>query len=197
MLSSYEQTKANFLNGRFKNCKSYFKSNGYFLESGYCNIILDNLKEAREDFEKISDYERRAHWCLLLLQMIEGKISMRPTYCEIRNFLEIDLSILILYAKAQYVEKIIRYSDFLAFYNTESYKFIGRAFWANNFVPAAMFFLNIAKDKLYKDPELHYLLAYIYYTEYGDLKNCKKSLQTCLDILPQYAPAEALLKKCG
>jgi hypothetical protein len=47
---------------------------------------------------------------------------------------------------------------------------------------------------LYKDPELHYLLAYINYTN-KDIKNCIREIDTCLDILPQYAPAMMLKKK--
>ena len=192
MTLSYEQVKTNFLKGRFKDCKSFFKKNDYFVEAGYCDIILDNLHDAEQDFKMALDYDMRAHWGLLLLQMIKDDISMRPTYFEVRNFLETDLSILIMYGKANYIEKIIRYADFLAFYNSECYKFIGRSFWANNYMPAAMFFLKLAKDKLYNDPELHYLLAYIYYTE-NDIGACKKEIDACLSILPNYYPAQKLL----
>ena len=191
---TYNQVKENFLSGRFKDCKSYFQKHGHYVESGYCNIILDKLGDAKKDFEKVLNYDRRAHWGLLLLQMINGdEISLRPTYFEVRNFLEIDLNILVTYCKGDYVERIVRYADYLAFYNMECYKFIGRVFWANKLIPASMFFLRIAKDKLYNDPELHYLLAYIYYTHDKDMKKCRKELDTCLEILPKYAPAENLL----
>lgn len=194
MALSYQQVKENFLSGRFKDCKSYFKKHGYYVESAYCNIILDKLKEAKQDFEKAAEYDCRAHWGILLLQMIEGNISFRPSYFEVRNFLEIDLNILITYCKGDYVEKIIRYADFLAFYNAESYKFIGRVLWANNFIPQAMFFFDIAKDKLYNDPELHYLLAYIFHSQ-NEIEKCQYELNTCLNILPLYAPAKNLLSR--
>ena len=193
MTVSYRQVKNDFLSGRFKGCKSFFKKNGYYVEAGYCDIILDNLKEAEQDFNVALEYDRRAHWGLLLIQMIKGDISMRPTYFEVRNFLEMDLSSLILYGKSKYIEQIIRYADFLAFYNMECYKFIGRSFWANNYIPAAMFFLRLAKDKLYNDPELHYLLAYIYYYIDNDIKKCENEINTCLNILPKYYPARKLL----
>jgi tetratricopeptide (TPR) repeat protein len=80
----------------------------------------------------------------------------------------------------------------MAYYNPECYKFIGRAFWAHNFLPVAMFFLKRAKDRFYSDPELHYLLAYIYYHKDKNIEECKKSLNTCLEILPEYAPAKNL-----
>ena len=130
------------------------------------------------------------------MNLIQGKITTHPTYFQIRNFLEIDISLLILYCKGNYVEKIIKYADFMAFYNPECYKFIGRAFWANKLMPAAMFFLRKAKDKFYQDPELHYLFAYIYYYEEHDKVKCEKSVQTCLRILPEYAPAKNLIKLC-
>lgn len=191
MASKYEQIKKDFLSGRLKGCKKYFESHKYYIEAGYCDIILDNLKKAYENFEKVGDSDIRAHWGKFLIQMIRGEISTTPTYFEIRNFLEIDLSILITYCKGDYIEKIVKYADYMAIYNLECYKFFGRVFWAHNFMPAAMFFLQRAKERLFKDPELHYQLAYIYYTQ-KDLDKCKKEIDTCLNILPLYAPAEKL-----
>lgn len=62
-------------------------------------------------------------------------------------------------------------------------------------MPAAMFFLRRAKDKFYNDPELHYLLAYIYYYNDEDYGKCEKALDTCLRILPEYSPAKKLLAR--
>lgn len=194
MTVEYEKIKEKFLSGNPEGCEAFFEKNNFLIEAGYCCIISDNLNKARELFLRASEYDRRAAWGLLLLQMIEGKITIYPTYFEIRNFLEIDLNLLILYCKADYIEKIICYADFMTLYNPECYKFIGRAFWANNFIPAAMFFLRKAKDKMYNDPELHYLLAYIYYYNDNDIENCYKALKACLGILPEYAPAKALLQ---
>lgn len=194
MTVEYEQVKKDFLSGRIKGCRAFFEQNKYYTEAGYCYIILDKLEKAQQMFEYAVKYDIRAHWGLFLLQLLSGKISRQPTYFEVRNFLEIDLNILILYCKGDYVERIIRYADFMAFYNPECYKFIGRAFWANDLIPAAMFFLRRAKDKLYNDPELHYLLAYIYYSNENDMAKSIKALETCLNILPKYAPASKLLK---
>ncbi len=192
--TKYEQVKQDFLSGRIKGCKNFFEKNNHYVEAGYCNIVLDNLKGANLDFEKAIGENVRAHWGKVLIQMINAQISSAPTYFEVRNFLEIDLSMLITYCKGDYVEKIIRYADFMAFYNMECYKFIGRVFWAHNLMPAAMFFLDRAKEKLFKDPELHYLLAYIHYDKRKDIKEAKKELEICLDILPEYAPAVKLLE---
>ncbi len=192
--SEYERVKKDFLSGRLKGCRAFFENNNYYVEAAYCCIILDRLDRAKELFSKVKDVDIRANWGLLLIQLLQGDIMSFPTYFEVRNFLEIDLDILILYCKENYVEKIIRYADFLAYYNPECYKFIGRVFWANNLMPASMFFLRRAKDKFYSDPELHYLLAYIYYHNDKDKTKALKACQTCLEILPDYAPAKALLE---
>ena len=190
----YEKVKEDFLSGRLKGCRVFFEENKVYFEAGYCYIVLDKLEKAQEMFNLAKDYDVRAKWGLLLIQMIKDDIRSFPTYFQVRNFLELDLNILILYCKGNYVEKIIRYADFMAYYNPECYKFIGRAFWANNLIPAALFFLRKAKDKFYQDPELHYLLAYIFYHNEKNIEQCKKSLNTCLEILPEYAPAKSLLK---
>lgn len=195
MTVEYEQVKQDFLSGRIEGCKSFFENNNYFVEAGYCCLISDEIEKAKEFFENAIETDIRANWGLFLIQLINGEVLIHPTYFEIRNFLEIDLSILILYCKGDYVEDIIRYADYMAFYNPECYKFIGRAFWANNLMPAAMFFLRRAKDKFYNDPELHYLLGYIYYYNENDVEKSKKALNTCLEILPKYSPAQKLLNK--
>ena len=192
MTMHYEEVKKDFLSGKIKSCKAYFENNNYYVEAGYCCIVLDELDKAKELFQKVQEVDTRAKWGLILLQMIKGDILTFPTYFQIRNFLELDLSILILYCKGEYVEKIIRYADFMAYYNPECYKFIGRAFWANNLMSAAMFFLRRAKDKFYQDPELHYLLAYIFYHNDRNIDLAKKALGACLGILPEYAPAKKL-----
>lgn len=192
MTMNYEEVKKDFLSGKIKGCKTYFENNNYYVEAGYCCIVLDELDKAKELFQTVQEVDTRAKWGLILLQMIKGDILTFPTYFQIRNFLELDLSILILYCKGEYVEKIIRYADFMAYYNPECYKFIGRAFWANNLMSAAMFFLRRAKDKFYQDPELHYLLAYIFYNNDRNIDLAKKALGACLGILPEYAPAKKL-----
>lgn len=192
--NEYEQVKKDFLSGRIKGCKTYFENHNYNTEVAYCCLVLDETEKAEEFFNKAKTYDNRACWGLFLLQMITGEIKSSPTYFQIRNFLELDLNILLLYCKGDYVESIIKYADYMAYYNPECYKFIGRVFWANGFIPAAKFFLRRAKDKFYQDPELHYLIAYIAYYEEKNLEQCQKSINTCLELLPEYAPAKNLQK---
>lgn len=192
MISDYKNVKNNFLTAKFKGCKKFFETHNNKLEQAYCEIILDNLKGARRIFEKIEAQDIRAHWGLIMLDFIKGRISNYPTYFELRNFLEIDLNLLIMYCKGDYVEKIVRYADFMFTINPEVYKFIGRVFLNNDMKIQAMFFLKRAKDRFYQDPELHYIMAEIYYKD-NDINLSKHALETCLNVLPEYAPAKRLL----
>lgn len=194
MISDYKTAKKDFLAAKFRGCRKFFGSHNYKLEEGYCEIMLDNLKKAREIFESIEKQDMRAHWALVMLDFINGCVSRYPTYFELRNFLEIDLNILITYYKGDYVEKIVRYADFMFTINPEVHKFIGRVFLNNGLKPQAMFFFTRARDNFYQDPELHYILAEIYKEE-NNIPECKKALLTCLEILPGYAPAKTMLGK--
>ena len=113
MTIEYEKVKQDFFSGRIKGCRSYFENNHQYVEAAYCCIILDNLDRAEELLAKVKDIDIRANWGLVLIQMLKGDIKYFPTYFEIRNFLEIDLNILILYCKSDYVEKVIKYADFM------------------------------------------------------------------------------------
>ena len=184
--TDYENAKQEFLSGNAN--PKFFIKNGYELEAAYCYLVLDDLKKAEEMFQKIEDKDIRAHWGLVMLGLINGAAGKYPTYFELRNFLEIDLNILINYYKGDYVEKIIRNAAYMFTINPEVYKYIGRAFINNDLEEQGVFILNIAKNNFYNDPELHYMLAEIYYGK-KDYEKCKKSLETCLNILPGYAPA--------
>lgn len=194
MILDYKNAKKDFLAAKIQGCKRFFETHDYKLEQAYCELILDNTKKAQQIFEEIEEQDSRANWGLVMIEFIKGCVSRYPTYFQLRNFLEIDLDILITYCKGDYVEKIVRYADFMYTINPEVHKFIGRVFLNNGLKAQALFFLKRAKDNFYQDPELHYILAEIYYSE-NDIANCKKALNTCLEILPNYAPADVMLKK--
>lgn len=164
------------------------------LENAYCCLVNENLEEAKKNFLIIKEQDIRASWALFLISLIEGDVKEYPTYFQLRNFLEIDLNILIQHCKGEYVEKIIRYCDFMFTINPEVYKFIGRCLYNNNLEPQALFFLEKAKSYFWHDPELHYLLAYIYYNK-GDFEIARKSAGDCLQILPKYFPALEMMCK--
>ena len=191
---NYETAKEKFLTGKINESKTFFIKHKFKLEHAYCLILEDKLNEAEKTLLKIEKQDQRAHWLLVMIGFIKGIAEKYPTYFELRNFLETDLNILIQYYKGDYVEKIIRYADYMFTINPEVYKYIGRVFLNNDLKQQGLFFLNIAKNRFYQDPELHYLLAQTYYTN-KDYENCKHAIQACLSILPGYAPAIMLSKK--
>ena len=194
MISDYKTAKEKLLTELDKDCQQFFIKKGYILENGYFELLSDNIEKAKILFNAIKDSDIRAHWAAFMISMIEADIREYPSYFELRNFLEIDLNILINYFKGDYVEKIVRYADFLFTINPEVHKFIGRVFYNNGYYEQGMFFLDRAKNYFYHDPELHYLIAYIYYNQ-NNLEKCKKALDDCIYILPEYYPAVNLLKK--
>lgn len=194
MKSDYENAKKELLAGSLKTCPQFFAQNGFFLEYAYCNLISENLEDAQNIAHELIQSDIRAHWLLFLISLIKGEVSEYPTYFEIRNFLEIDLHILMTFFKGDYIEKILQYSNYMYSINPETYKFIGRFLYNSNMEEQAMYFLDKAKNFFYNDPELHYLLGYIYYNK-GKFPTAKKHLQNCLNILPNYFPAVNLISK--
>lgn len=84
---------------------SNFRKKGYILENAYFELLSDNLEKAKNLFNAIKQNDIRAHWASFMISMIEADIREYPSYFELRNFLEIDLNILINYFKGDYVEK--------------------------------------------------------------------------------------------
>ena len=194
MTLDYKNALKNLLTDHYLDCQHFFEQNGYNLEFGYCKILSEDLESAKKIFSSIKDVDIRASWALFMISLIEGNITEYPTYFELRNFLEIDLNILISYFKGNYVENIIRYADFMFTINPEVHKFIGRVLYNAGYEQQAMFFLDRAKSYFYTDPELHYLLAYIFYNK-KDYLQADKYLNTCLEILPKYFPAVDMKRK--
>ncbi len=194
MISEYKKAIEKLLARNDLSCRQFFRKHGYTLELAYCELLDDNLEEAYKLFEFVKDNDIRAHWGMFMISLIRGDVKEYPSYFELRNFLEIDLNILINYFKGNYVENIIRYADFMFTINPEVHKFIGRVLYNNRLKDNAMFFLNRAKDYFYNDPELHYLLAYIYYQD-KDYANVQTALDNCLYILPDYYPAVSMKRK--
>lgn len=191
---TYQKAKERLLIDLDLSCQQFFLDNSYFLENAYCQLLNENLDKAKENLFKVKNNDIRAHWLLIMISFIEGCVTEYPTYFELRNFLEIDLNILIKYFKGNYVENIIRYADYMFTINPEVHKFIGRVLYNNNLKEQALFFLERAKDYFYNDPELHVLLAQIY-IENKEYIKAKNAIKACLYILPKYYPAILMAKK--
>lgn len=189
-VESYRDAKNKFLSGDFS-VEDFFIQNNYVLEYAYCKLLSGNIKTAKNEFSKIEKSDFRADWGKKLIQFIEGYVSNVPSYFQIRNFLEIDLNLLIEARQPQFVENIINGADLFYSINPESYKFISRVMLNNDFAEIALYYLKKAKDKFYYDPEMHFMLANCYVKQ-GETSLAKESIKNCLTILPDYFPAKRL-----
>ena len=192
--TDYKKAKERLLNNMNENCQQFFAKSSHHLELAYSLLLQDKLDDSKNVLKNIKDYDIRANWLDFLISLIELNANGYPSYFELRNFLEIDLNILLHYFKGNFVENILRYSDSMYSINPEVYKFIGRVLYNNGYEPQAMFFLDKAKAYFYNDPELHYLLAFIYSNK-KDFKKADEALNNCLGILPEYFPAKDLKNK--
>lgn len=194
-VDSYKSAKDLFLSGDYS-VDNYFEQNKYQLEHAYCKLLSGDIQEAKKAFLEIAEIDLRADWGAKLIQFIEGYVEESPSYFQIRNFLEIDLNLLIQAGQAEYVENIINGADIFYSINPESYKFISRVMLFNDYTEIALYYLNKAKDKFFYDPEMHYMLANCYYKK-GEFPKARKAIANCLSILPEYYPAKKLLKMLG
>lgn len=195
----YLKCKEKFLNGELKEAKIFFAKNGCIIEHAYCKLLEDDLKGAKQLFLKLKDVDTRALWGYKIVSMLQKKFTTdfinyddMPTFFQLRNFLEVDLGLLMKYHKGNYVEIICAYADIFASINAETYKFFARAFFFNNYPQFAGYFLQKAKDEFYNDPELHYHIALTKLLA-GNREEARKYCESCLDILKDYFPAVRML----
>ena len=190
----YEKAKQYLTQIRISECLPYFKSNGMLLEEGYCELLEDRLDDAKITFDIIKERDLRADWAILLIQFMKNYIQEFPSYLQIRNFLEIDLSLLLNAKKLDYVENIINAADIFFQINQESYKFIARVLLNHNYPTIAQIFLKRGVEYCYKDPELHFLYG-SYYLLYNRTNKAKQEFEKSLEVLPEYYPAKMMLNK--
>ncbi len=197
----YLKNKEKLLNGNLKEAKTFFAKNGFTLEYAYCKLLEDDLKGAKQLFLKTKDHDNRALWGYKLVSILQKKFTTEeinydnmPTFFQLRNFLEVDLNLLMAYNKGNYVEILCAYSDIFASINAESYKFFARAFHFNGYHQFAEYFANKAKDCFYNDPELHYHIA-LMKLDAGERDEAKRYCLSCLHILKEYFPAIKMLNQ--
>lgn len=190
----FNKAKEEMLTASGDDCQLFFAKNNCILELAYWKLLHNNSQDAIKLFINICDKDIRAHWGVFISHLALGKIQGYPSYFELRNFLEIDLNLLLEYYLGDYVENIVKYADWLSTINPEVHKFIGRVFLKNGFEEYGFFFLQRANDYFFYDPELHYLLAE-YYFKKKDIEHAARAIANCLKILPGYYPALHLQKK--
>lgn len=177
-----------FFFSKNKNLKFKLRS----VEHAYMALLNDDLASAAAIFESIDS--PRAKWGKALVDILSGYIEIYPTFFEIRNFLEIDLDLLIKNEKIDYVEQVLGSLNLLSDINQETYKYVARVMFENRLYKTAREYLEKSKDLFYNDAELHFLFAK-YYIKTREYETADFHLDECLNILPDYYPAQMLQKE--
>ena len=172
---NYEEAKNCLTEIKIKECLPFFKANGMLLEEGYCELLSDKLNDAKRTFTK-------------------NYIQFFPSYLQIRNFLEIDIGLLIKAGLNEYVENVINSADIFFQINQESYKFIARALINYDYWEVAKIFLNKGVERCYNDPELHFIYGN-YHLKHNNRLLALHEFETSLEVLPDYFPAKKMIKE--
>ncbi len=162
------------------------------IEHAYLAVLNEDLKSAKEIFSKIDN--PRGIWGTILVSVLEGYMEIFPTFFQIRNFLEIDLDLLLKNEKVDYVEQLLGALDIFAEINQEVYKFAARVMFENNLQSAAFNYMQKSKDIYYNDAELHFMLMR-YYLKIHDFEQAYFHANECLNLIPNYYPALIMKEK--
>ncbi len=159
------------------------------LEVAYSLFLSGNFLEARKVLSSINS--TRANWLLELINLMVDYKMISPTYFQIRNFLELDIDLFISSRKNDYLTKLLNYAKELAVVNKETYKLIGRILFNDKLYSLAVYYLDLYKDSVYYDPEIHFIYAK-YYIIQKNYEKALSSIEWCLSVLPGYFPAKKL-----
>lgn len=162
------------------------------IEHAYLAVLNSDLVSAKKIFSKIDN--PRGIWGTILVSILDGYMEIFPTYFQIRNFLEIDLDLLLKNEKLDYVEQLLGALDIFAEINQEVYKFTARVMFENNLLSAAFKYMQKSKDIYYNDAELHFMLMR-YYLKVHDFEQAYLEVNECLQLIPNYYPALVMKEK--
>lgn len=163
------------------------------LEHAYLAILNDDLYKAQRIFSNLDS--PRSKWGEVLTAIIsDGYMTKRPTFFQIRNFLEIDVDFLLRNQKIDYVEQFLGALDIFSKINSQTYKFAARVMLENHLFSAAYNYMQQSKEIHYNDPELHYMLAK-YFIKRNNYPQAYASIKECLNLLPDYYPAITMKEK--
>jgi tetratricopeptide (TPR) repeat protein len=171
-----------------------YKEAGEKYQAGFCELLLGNKLEAERLWCGCSS-SPAVQWGRCLLDFINLRPQPRvPSYLQIRNFLEMDISYFITANKLSYAENVIKNENVLVSVNLESYKLIGRVLLNFGFLNMAKKYLIKSVEIVDQDSETFYHLGQYNY-EIGAYPESITMLKRCLELNSYYVPAAKFLKK--
>ena len=193
-LSLYFIGKIYFSQGNFDKAAKIFEKTKNFCEAARCKLIINDIRGAKKLLQKNKEVSPLSDWLDILIRIIEEKVNRLPTFFEVRNFLEVDLSTLFEAGNINFAEKIVNSSEIFVQANSEANKFFARVLYNYNYIGLSRIFLDKSLDIYYNDPETHFLKAQCYIKE-NQKEEAKKHLNYCLECADNYFPARKLLKE--
>lgn len=183
-----QKAKEFFYNGDYKEALKLFNDTKSYYEAGLCALLLSDEKLARSMWEKDKEPCIATKWGLIVLDLIHLKIKERPTFFQVRAFLEVYLNLFIINSHLKWAENIISACDILCRSNPEVYKFIARVLFANGYFELTHHFIEESKKIFYLDPEAHFIDSQTYFLE-GNYKMAYEAIIDTLTSAGEYYPA--------
>lgn len=180
-------------NKEYLRAAEVYQELGEKYQQGYCELLAGNEAEAEKIWYSARESEP-CEWGKCLLNFIRLKKGKKPTFLQIRNYLEIDIGYFIQADKLKYAENLIKNDEIFISVNLESYKLIGRTLLNFGFYNMARKYLLKSLQILPDEAETLYFLGK-YNHLIGAYSESKKILEKCLDINRSYIPARDLLSK--
>ena len=192
--SFYFLAKIFMLQGDLNKAIPLFEKAKDYCEAAKCKFIKKDIFGAKLLLHKEKEDSPLLQWIDFLISLIEDRVNRLPSFFEVRNFLEVDLSALLDFGNIDFAEKIINNSDYFVQANSEANKFFGRVLYNYKFNSLAHIFLDKSFEVFYNDPETHFIKAQCYIVD-KNFEEAKKHLKHCLECADNYFPARKLLKE--
>ena len=156
-------------------------------------MLNDKISDAKILLNLVRNSSPCINWLLALINIIEGKEEIYPSYFQIRNFYEQDLELLFLYKKERYIKTIIDNQEYFEYFNREIYKYTGRVLLNNNVIDKAEELFLKSLDIYYNDPETHFSLGELYLKKQNK-EIAIKEFKLSSEVNGNYLPAVNMLK---
>jgi len=176
-----------FYEKNYKAGLSLFIAENDFYSAGLCALLAKNTKEAR-NFWKKSENSPASQWGLCVLDIIENKPKKIPSFFQTRAFLEVYLNLFLQNNLIDWAQSLVNACEFLFQANPETYKFIGRALFANGYIDMAIQFCKKSLKIVYTDPESFLILSQCYFIK-EDLGEALDLINRVSILVPDYYPA--------
>ncbi len=180
-------------NREYKKAAEIYKEIDEKYHAGFCELLEGN-EEAAEKLWLSAPDSGPCRWGKCILDFIRLKKGRKPSFLQIRNYLEIDIGYFIQANKLKYAENLIKNDEIFISINLESYKLIGKALLNHGFLNMARKYLLKSLQLLPGEAETLYFLGRYNYI-IGAYKESKSVLERCLESNNLYIPAKNLLHK--